>query len=89
MKKDLTVKEVAAKTRATQVLKYGGEDGYRAEMRRRRSLVKAPGGFASMSKEKILAARSIGAETKLKKKAQNAKNNAVKSKDTPQSNNRS
>ena len=43
----------------TQLAKYGGVEGYRAEMKRRRSLVKNPG-FASMDKDKHLAISKKG-----------------------------
>jgi hypothetical protein len=39
------------KAKQTQIEKYGGEDGYKAEMKRRRALVKKPG-FASMDEDK-------------------------------------
>lgn len=45
----MTTPDRLIKTRQTQVEKYGGEAGYKAEMRRRRALVKKPG-FASMEK---------------------------------------
>lgn len=46
-------------SRDTQVEKYGGEDGYREEMRRRRKLVKDPG-FRSMDPEKRRLAAQKG-----------------------------
>lgn len=48
------------KATQTQILKYGGLEGYRAEMRRRRSLVKKPSGFAVMDPEKHKAASRKG-----------------------------
>lgn len=41
------------KTKLTQISRYGGEEGYRAEMRRRRSLVKKPGlsGNSALARE--------------------------------------
>lgn len=47
------------KSRTTQVERYGGEEGYRAEMVRRRALVKKPG-FASMDEEKRRLAAQKG-----------------------------
>jgi hypothetical protein len=47
------------KAQDTQILKYGGEEGYKAEMRRRRSLVKTPG-FKAMDKAKHLEISSRG-----------------------------
>lgn len=41
------------KAKQTQIEKYGGLEGYRAEMKRRRSLVKQPyHGFAVMDEDK-------------------------------------
>lgn len=51
----MTTPDRLIKARATQVAKYGGEAGYKAEMQRRRSLVKKPG-FASMSEGKAAEA---------------------------------
>jgi hypothetical protein len=51
----MTTPDRLVKARATQVEKYGGEAGYKAEMQRRRSLVKKPG-FASMEKGKAAEA---------------------------------
>lgn len=47
------------KSRTTQVERYGGEEGYSEEMRRRRALVKAPG-FKSMDPEKRRLAAQKG-----------------------------
>jgi hypothetical protein len=47
------------KSLETQIAKYGGVEGYRAEMTRRRALVKSPG-FKSMDREKLLAAARLG-----------------------------
>lgn len=39
------------RAKQTQIAKYGSEEAYKAEMKRRRSLVKKPG-FAAMDPEK-------------------------------------
>lgn len=65
----MNTKEVGKRAKETQIAKYGGLAGYRAEMRRRRSLVKKKGGFATMSKEKIRAAQLKGAKTKAEQRA--------------------
>lgn len=51
--------EQVNKSLVTQIAKYGGEEGYRAEMVRRRALVKKPG-FASMDQEKRRLAAQKG-----------------------------
>lgn len=62
------------KAKETQLEKYGGEDGYRAEMQRRRSMRRdyTTGGFAHYKRtgqdDKIQAARLKGLETRRKKK---------------------
>lgn len=48
------------KAHQTQRDKYGGEEGYNAEMKRRRSLVKKPTGFAVIDKKKHLEASRKG-----------------------------
>lgn len=60
------------KSRDTHLEKYGGEKGYSEEMKRRRALVKRPG-FASMDKDKHLAAARLGGFNSRKNK--DAKNN--------------
>jgi hypothetical protein len=65
-----TVPERLKKTRATQVEKYGGEEGFRAEMKRRRSMMKSKTGFAMMTPEKIVNAQLKSA----KKRKENARN---------------
>jgi hypothetical protein len=63
-------------SRTAQILKYGGEDGYRAEMRRRRSMVKKPTGFATMDIDAIRAAQLKGAKTRAANRKRNAKNSS-------------
>lgn len=53
------VKLMENKAKLTQIEKYGSEEAYRAEMKRRRSLVKKPG-FASMDPEKHKELSSLG-----------------------------
>lgn len=67
---DKVIPERLAKTRQTQVERYGGEEGYRAEMRRRRSLVTAKTGFAMMSYDKVQKAQL----NSVKARKNNAKN---------------
>jgi hypothetical protein len=64
------IPERLKKTKATQIKKYGGLEGYKAEMRRRRSLMKSKTGFAIMSKDKIKQAQLKSAQTR----TTNAKN---------------
>ena len=64
------IPERLKKTKTTQIEKYGGIEGYKAEMRRRRSLVKTKTGFAMMSLDKIKQAQ--------KKSVQTRKRNATK-----------
>jgi hypothetical protein len=76
------IPERLKKTLATQIEKYGGIDGYRAEMRRRRSMVKSPIGFALMDEAKIKQAQLNSARAR----SRNAKNrtkakDAIKSQD--------
>lgn len=71
------------KTYQTQIEKYGGIEGYRAEMRRRRSLVTMKTGFALMDSDKIKAAQRKSAEVR----KQNATKNTTKAKNTAQENN--
>lgn len=54
---DKVIPERLKKANATQIEKYGGIEGYRAEMRRRRLLHKKPTGFSIMSKEDIKKAQ--------------------------------
>jgi hypothetical protein len=51
-----------------QILKYGGIEGYRAEMKRRRSMVKKTTGFGTMDVEFIRAAQLKGAKTRAKRR---------------------
>lgn len=74
---DKIIPERLIKANNTQILKYGGIDGYRAEMRRRRSLVKAKTGFALMDKSKIKQAQLNSA----KARSTNAKKNRAEKKD--------
>lgn len=60
------IPERLKKTKATQIKKYGGLEGYKAEMRRRRSLMKSKTGFALMSTEKIRQAQRKSAKTRKK-----------------------
>lgn len=69
-----TVPERLKKTKATQIEKYGGVEGYRAEMRRRRSMMKSKTGFAMMDSEKIKQAQLKSA----KARKLNAKNRTKK-----------
>lgn len=64
------IPERLKKTKATQIEKYGGLEGYKAEMRRRRSMMKSKTGFAIMSADKIKQAQ--------KKSVQTRKRNATK-----------
>lgn len=64
------IPERLKKTKTTQIEKYGGIEGYKAEMRRRRSLMKSKTGFAIMSADKIKQAQKKSAQTR----KQNAKN---------------
>lgn len=64
------IPERLKKTKATQIEKYGGLEGYKAEMRRRRSMMKSKTGFALMSADKIKQAQ--------KKSVQTRKRNATK-----------
>jgi hypothetical protein len=73
-------------SRTAQVLKYGGEAGYKAEMKRRRSMVKKPTGFATMDKEAIRAAQLKGAKTRAQNRKLNAQNTA-ENQDNAQENN--
>ena len=76
------IPERLKKTKATQIEKYGGVEGYRAEMRRRRSMMKSKTGFAMMSEDKIKQAQLKSARVR--------KSNAKKrtqEKDTTQSDN--
>jgi len=66
--------EGAQKAREAQIAKYGGIDGYRAEMRRRRSLHKSPTGFAIMSKEQLLKIQAKSVQARVK----NAQNRTQK-----------
>lgn len=70
------IPERLKKTKATQIEKYGGLAGYKEEMRRRRSLVKAKTGFAMMSADKIKQAQKKSAQTR----KQNATKNQVRTK---------
>lgn len=64
------IPERLKKTKATQIEKYGGVEGYKKEMARRRSLMKSKTGFAMMSADKIKQAQKKSAQTR----KQNAKN---------------
>lgn len=64
------IPERLKKTKATQIIRYGGLEGYKAEMRRRRSMMKSKTGFAIMSADKIKQAQ--------KKSVQTRKRNATK-----------
>jgi len=70
------IPERLKKTKTTQIEKYGGIEGYKAEMRRRRSLVKTKTGFAMMSLDKIKQAQKKSAQTR----KQNATKNQVRTK---------
>jgi hypothetical protein len=74
-------------SRESQVLKYGGEEGYKAEMKRRRSMVKKTTGFGTMDVEFIRAAQLKGAKTRAKNRKLNAKNNTAENQDPAQDNN--
>jgi hypothetical protein len=69
-----------------QILKYGGIEGYRAEMKRRRSMVKKTTGFGTMDVEFIRAAQLKGAKTRAKNRKLNAKNNSAENQDLAQEN---
>jgi hypothetical protein len=73
-------------SRTAQVLKYGGEAGYKAEMKRRRSMVKKPTGFATMDKEAIRAAQLKGAKTRAANRKRNAKNSSQTNDHTQENN---
>lgn len=73
-------------SRTAQVLKYGGEEGYKAEMRRRRSMVKKPTGFATMDLDEIRAAQLKGAKIRAKNRKLNAKNTAEDQDNAPADN---
>ena len=77
------IPERLKKANATQFLKYGGVEGYRAEMRRRRSLVRAKTGFALMDKSKIKQAQLNSARARKlnAKKDSTQTNNPTKDKD--------
>lgn len=68
------------KANATQLEKYGGPEGYSAEMRRRRALVTAKTGFAIMGADKIKKAQLKSAEARKRnaKKKSSLKKNAIK-----------
>lgn len=66
-------------SKEAQLLKYGGEEGYRAEMRRRRALVKRPG-FASMDTEKVKQAQL----NSVRVRKENAKKSRSKNENTAQ-----
>jgi len=68
------------KANATQLQKYGGIEGYRAEMRRRRALVTSKTGFAIMDADKIKEAQLKSAEARKRnaKKKSSLKKNAIK-----------
>ncbi len=78
MKKEIP--ERLIKANATQLEKYGGPDGYSAEMRRRRALVTAKTGFAIMGADKIKKAQLKSAEARKRnaKKKSSLKKNAIK-----------
>ena len=78
MKKDIP--ERLLKANATQLQKYGGIEGYRAEMRRRRALVTSKTGFAIMDADKIKEAQLKSAEARKRnaKKKSSLKKNAIK-----------
>lgn len=76
-----TIPERLKKTKATQIEKYGGVEGYRAEMRRRRSMMKSKTGFAMMDSEKIKQAQLKSAKVR----KQNAKNHRTQEEDSTQS----
>jgi hypothetical protein len=75
------IPERLKKTRATQVEKYGGEEGFRAEMRRRRSMMKSKTGFALVGRDKVIEAQLKSA----KARSTNAKKNRTQEKDSPKS----
>ena len=77
------IPERLKKANATQLEKYGGIEGYRAEMRRRRSLVKAKTGFALMDKSKIKQAQLSSA----KARSTNAKKNRAEKENATKENN--
>lgn len=74
---DKVIPERLKKANLTQLEKYGGAEGYSAEMKRRRSLVKAKTGFALMDKSKIKQAQLNSA----KARSANAKKNRAEKKD--------
>jgi hypothetical protein len=65
------IPERLKKANATQIEKYGGVEGYRAEMRRRRALVTTKTGFAIMDTDKVKKAQLKSVEARIK----NAKSN--------------
>jgi len=77
------IPERLKKTRATQIEKYGGEEGYRAEMRRRRAMVTTKTGFALVGHDKVIKAQLKSA----KARSHNAKKNRIKEKDIAESDN--
>lgn len=73
------IPERLKKANATQVEKYGGIEGYRAEMRRRRALVTSRTGFALGGADKAKKAQLKSVEARrrnAKKKRAGAKNSA-------------
>ena len=78
MKKEIP--ERLIKANATQVEKYGGMEGYRLEMARRRALVTSKTGFAIMDADKIKEAQLKSAEARKRnaKKKSSLKKNAIK-----------
>ena len=77
------IPERLKKANATQVEKYGGIEGYRAEMRRRRALVTSKTGFAIMDADKIKKAQLQSAEAGKR----NAKKNSSLKKNTTKGDN--
>jgi hypothetical protein len=63
----------------TQIEKYGGYEEYCAEMKRRRSLVKKPSGFAGMDKKRVRAAQLKSVEARRNAKNKLKEQNNIKS----------